>query len=41
MLKKVQSISLEILNEDPNLESKENECLKLLVDKKFGDRIEI
>ena len=41
ILKWVQTIALEILNKDPNLDSKENEKLKIFVDKKFGDRIEI
>jgi len=41
MLKLVQSISMEIINKDTYLEKEENKRLKKLVDKKFGDRIEI
>ncbi len=41
ILKGVQAISLEIINKDPLLESKENERLKKLVDNKFKNRIEI
>ncbi len=38
ILKGVQAISLEIINKDPLLESKENERLKKLVDNKFKNR---
>lgn len=41
ILKLVQSISMEIMNNDEKLEKEENKRLKKLVDKKFGDRIEI
>ena len=41
VLKMVQSISLKILEDDPYLEKKENNCLKKQVDNKFGNRIEI
>ncbi len=41
MLKLVQSIAMEIINKDENLEREENKKLKLLVNKKFENRIEI
>ncbi len=40
-LKVVQEIAMEIINEDPLLEKKENIKLKRLVDDKFKDRIDI
>lgn len=41
MLKTVQSIAMEIINDDPILEKPENKEFKLLVDKNFNGRIEI
>ena len=41
MLKSVQSIAIEIINKDPNLEKEENKLLKKLVNDKFGNRIDI
>ncbi len=40
-LKMVQSIAIEIIDKDPRLENTENQKLKLLVNEKFGNRIEI
>ena len=41
MLKGVQSLAIEIINEDSKLEKEENSKLKQIVEKKFGNRIEI
>ena len=41
MLKQVQSIAMEILNKDPNLEKPENKILQKIIENKFKDRIEI
>jgi ATP-dependent DNA helicase RecG len=41
MLKQVQSITMEILNKDPELKSPENKCLQRMITNKFKDRIEI
>ena len=41
MLKSVQSVAMQIIEEDPKLELEKNEVLKKMVDSKFGDRIEI
>ena len=41
ILKQVQGIAMEIIDEDPTLEKKENVLLKKIVDEKFKDRIEI
>ena len=41
ILQSVQSLALKIINEDPELSSEKNKELKELVDKKFGNRIEI
>ena len=40
-LKMVQSVAMKIIAEDPELKLEKNKELKGLVDKKFGDRIEI
>jgi len=41
ILKEVQSLTVEIENTDPKLQSKENEGLKKLVDEKFNGRVEM
>ena len=41
ILKKAQSLAIKILEDDPNLEKKENLCLKGNIDKKFSGEIEI
>ncbi len=41
MLKQVQEIAIEIINQDPLLEQKEHQTLRKLVDEKFKNRIEI
>ena len=41
MLKSVQSVAMQIIEEDPKLEMEKNKVLKRMVDSKFGDRIEI
>ncbi len=41
ILKKVQNVANTIIKEDSNLEKKENEKLKIIVKKKFNNRIEI
>lgn len=41
VLKKVQVEALEILQEDPNLELKKNEKLKILTEQKFNEKINI
>lgn len=41
ILKKVQVLSMKILEEDPNLEKEENQILKKLIDEKFSGEIEI
>ena len=40
-LKMVQSLAIKIEQEDPKLELEKNKPLKVLVGKKFTDRIEI
>lgn len=41
MLKGVQALAIKILEEDPNLENKENILLKNTIEKKFSGKIEI
>ena len=41
ILKKVQKISLDIMEKDPKLEQSENKKLNMLIRDKFGKRIEI
>ncbi len=41
MLKQVQSIVMEILSKDPDLQKPENACLQKMIELKFKDRIEI
>ena len=41
LLKKVQVLAIKILDQDPNLENKENLLLKKTIDKKFSGKIEI
>lgn len=41
MLKQVQSIVMEILSKDPDLEKDENKILQKMIEDKFKDRIEI
>ena len=41
ILKQVQSVANKITKQDPNLEKKENEKLKEMINKKFSGRIEI
>ncbi|MBE5805335.1 MAG: ATP-dependent DNA helicase RecG [Clostridiales bacterium] len=41
ILQNVQALAMKIINEDPNLEQEKNKELREIVDKKFGDRIEI
>lgn len=41
LLKKVQVLAIKILDQDPNLENKENGLLKKTIDKKFSGKIEI
>ena len=41
ILKQVQGIAMEIIDNDPLLEKDENRLLKKLVEEKFKDRIEI
>ena len=41
ILQMVQSLAIKIISEDPELEQEKNFELKKLVEKKFGDRIEI
>ena len=40
-LQTVQALAIRIIDEDPELEQEKNAPLKKIVDKKFGDRIEI
>ena len=40
-LQTVQTLAIKIIDEDPELEQEKNQPLKKIVDKKFGDRIEI
>lgn len=41
ILKQVQSLSIKILNEDPNLKKEENLLLRKTISKKFDGKIEI
>ena len=41
ILKAVQELAIKIENEDPDLKLKKNERLRILVDSKFSERIEI
>ena len=41
MLKSVQSVAIKIMQDDPNLEKEKNEQLKIQIENKFKDRIEI
>ena len=41
LLKKVQVLAIKILEQDKNLEKKENSLLKKAIDKKFNGQIEI
>lgn len=41
MLKQVQSIVMEILNKDPELQKEENKILQKIIENKLKDRIEI
>ena len=41
ILKQVQSLSMKILNDDPNLEKEENSILKNAISRKFDGKIEI
>ena len=41
LLKSVQSVAINIMSKDPNLEKKENEKLKTIIDNKFKGTIEI
>ncbi len=41
ILKLVQNLAMKILNNDPNLEKKENILLKTMIDKKFNEKIAI
>lgn len=41
ILKQVQSLSIKILNDDPNLEKEENKLLKKTISRKFDGKIEI
>ena len=41
MLKSIQSIAIEIMEEDPNLSLDKNIKLEKQIEKKFKDRIEI
>lgn len=41
MLKRVQSIVMEVLSKDPELEMPENIILNKMIENKFKDRIEI
>ena len=41
MLKQVQSIVMEILNKDPELQKEENKLLQKMIENKLKDRIEI
>ena len=41
MLKSVQSVAIKIMEEDPNLEKEKNEKLKMQIENKFKERIEI
>ena len=41
ILKTVQNVAMEIINDDPSLEHKENIILKEMVEEKFKNRIEI
>ena len=40
-LKLVQTIAIQIIEKDPKLEKEENQLLRKMVDKKFGERIDI
>ncbi len=40
-LKSVQAVAMRIIDEDPKLEKDKNKLLKKIVERKFGDRIEI
>ena len=40
-LKLVQTIAIQIIEKDPKLENEENKPLRRMIDKKFGDRIDI
>ena len=41
MLKKVQSVAVKIMEEDPDLEEEKNILLKKMIEKKFKERIEL
>lgn len=41
MLKSVQSVTIKIMEDDPNLEKEKNKKLKEQIENKFKDRIEI
>ena len=41
MLKSVQSVAMKIMEDDPNLEKEKNIKLKIQIENKFKDRIEI
>ena len=41
LLKRVQSVAVAIMEDDPELKKTENSVLKNMVDKKFSKRIEI
>lgn len=41
ILQNVQALAVRIINEDPELELEKNKELRVIVDNKFGDRIEI
>jgi len=41
MLKQVQSVVMEILSKDPNLEKGENKILQKIIENKFKNRIEL
>ena len=41
MLKSIQSVAIKIMEDDPNLEKEKNKKLKVQIESKFKDRIEI
>ena len=41
LLKQIQAVAIQIINQDPLLEKTENKEFKMLVDKNFNGRIEI
>ena len=41
ILKEVQKLASQLIDEDPKLEKKENKLLKEMVKEKFHDRLEI